>query len=108
MQIFHLKIRPVIILTTAILLAGNSNITFAGNPFNGAPLYMRHCANCHGDNGQSKMLNVPNFARGEGVMQSDQQLLATIKSGKGTMPGFLGLLKDEEILDIIAHIRTLF
>ena len=45
---------------------------------------------------------------GQGLMKSDQQLLAFVKKGKLVMPGFNGVLSDEEILDIIAYIRTFF
>ena len=98
-----------IILSVALLLAwcyaGN---VVAGNPFKGKPLYERHCAECHADSGSTKMENASNFKQAEGLMVPDAQLLMTIKAGKGVMPGYQGLLKDEEILNIIAHLRTLF
>jgi cytochrome c6 len=93
-----------------ILLAiGVVPSTHAGNPFSGKDPYLKHCASCHGERGESKMLGVPNFSRGEVVISStDPMLLHTIKRGKGTMPGYQGILKDQEILDIIAYLRTLF
>ncbi len=98
-----------IIISAVILLvwcfAGNA---VAGNPFKGKPLYERHCAECHADSGSTKMENASNFKQAKGLMVPDAQLLMTIKSGKGMMSGYQGLLKDEEIMDIIAYLRTLF
>lgn len=82
---------------------------YAGNPFNGKTPYVKFCVVCHGERGESKLIGVPNFARGEVVVSStDPMLLSTIKNGKGVMPGFQGQLKDAEILDIISYLRTLY
>lgn len=92
-----------------LLGLGMAPAAHAGNPFSGKEPYLKHCAGCHGERGESKMLGVPNFSRGEVVISNiDSTLLQSIKRGKGTMPGFQGLLKDQEILDIIAYLRTLF
>jgi len=73
----------------------------------GASLYTTHCAVCHGANGQPVMPGAPNFRRMESLMRPDMQLLPAIKNGKGGMPGFFGILRDQEILDVIAYLRTL-
>jgi mono/diheme cytochrome c family protein len=92
-----------------IFLAGYAAPACAGNPFAGKDIYLKHCAGCHGERGESKLIGVPNFSRGEVIISStDPMLLATIKQGKGTMPGFRGLLKDAQLLDVIAYMRTLF
>ena len=31
----------------------------------------------------------------------------TIRTGKGAMPGFFGVLREREILDVVAYLRTL-
>ncbi len=81
----------------------------AGNPFAGKDLYVKHCSNCHGERGESKLIGVPNFSHGEVIISStDPMLLESIKMGKGTMPAFRGLLKDTELLDVIAYMRTFF
>jgi cytochrome c6 len=33
--------------------------------------------------------------------------MSAIRNGKGTMPGYFGVLRDREILDVIAYLRTL-
>lgn len=83
-------------------------ITVAGDPAKGRGTYAAHCSGCHGPNGAPTMPNIPNFTLGQGMMKSDPEIMAFVKKGKTVMPGFEGVLKDEEILDVIAHIRTLF
>lgn len=53
------------------------------------------------------MPNAANFALGESLMQPDSKLVAFVKVGKNSMPGFQGVLKENEIMDVIAFIRTL-
>lgn len=97
------------LIAGAALLFSGAHMAWAGNPFNGKPLYLKHCASCHGERGESKMLGVPNFSRGEIIISStDPMLVNSIKQGKGVMPGYQGLIKDADILDIIAYMRTLF
>jgi cytochrome c6 len=73
----------------------------------GGTLYSLHCAVCHGNNGTPVMPGAPNFRRMEGLMRPDMQLMISIRSGKNAMPGFFGVLREREILDVIAYLRTL-
>lgn len=86
------------------LLAGNGQ---AADLVRGGQLYAQHCAACHGANGLAVLPGAPNFARQERLAQPDPVLLNSVKRGRGPMPGFLSILKDQEILDIIAYVRTL-
>ena len=79
----------------------------AADPRAGAKTYEQHCVNCHGAGGQGNMPGIPNFARGEGLLQSNDKLLAAIENGKGIMPAYRGLLSTQEIRDVIAHLRTM-
>jgi cytochrome c6 len=72
----------------------------------GAGLYTTHCAVCHGVNGTPVMPGSPNFRRMESLMRPDMQLVTAIRNGKGAMPGYFGILRDREILDVIAYLRT--
>lgn len=91
-------------LTLSIMVG---NVAYAGNPLNGAGIYVLHCQRCHGSGGQSVMPGMPNFTRGEGLLQPDDNLVSTIRAGRGIMPAYNGLLEYDEILDVIAYIRTL-
>lgn len=73
----------------------------------GRSLYSTHCAICHGESGSPVMPGAPNFRRMESLMRPDMQLMASIRNGKGAMPGYFGILREREILDVIAHLRTL-
>ena len=83
-------------------------VAMAGDPAKGRSIYASRCSGCHGANGNPTMPAVPNFSMGQGMMKSDRELVSFIKKGKVVMPGFEGVITDEEILDVIAHIRTLF
>jgi len=74
----------------------------------GRKIYQQHCVICHGDDGGGSMAGAPDFKRGQGLMQSDQALLTRIRSGKNACPAFRGILDEQEVLDVIAYIRTLF
>jgi cytochrome c6 len=73
----------------------------------GRTLYSTHCAVCHGENGTPVMPGTPNFRRMETLMRPDMQVMTAIRSGKGAMPGYFGILRDREILDVVAYMRTL-
>ena len=73
----------------------------------GGTLYAGHCAACHGSSGTPVMPGAPNFRRLESLLRPDAQLLNAIRSGRGAMPAFFGVLRDREILDVIAYLRTL-
>lgn len=79
----------------------------AADVFRGGDLYRRHCAQCHGDDGRPVMPTAPDFTRRERLLQPDPVLLQTLRTGKGAMPGYQGLLRDRDLLDVIAFLRTL-
>lgn len=79
----------------------------AGDVLAGADLYRRHCANCHGPDGRPVLPTAPDFSRPTALLKPDLTLLAAIRSGRGAMPAYNGQLRDREILDIVAHLRTL-
>lgn len=80
---------------------------YASNAFNGKPLYEKHCADCHEESGKTWVPTAPNFRKREKLNMPDNMLVTPIMFGKGTMPAFKGILKDKEIMDVIAYIRTL-
>jgi cytochrome c6 len=94
-------------MLAALLLAGFAGTAGAADIAKGGTLYATHCANCHGANGRPVMPGTPDFRRMQGLMRPDAQLLNSIRAGKGTMPSYFGVLRDREILDIVAYLRTL-
>lgn len=94
-------------MALAFLLALAAGHARAADIQRGGTLYATHCAMCHGASGTPVMPGAPNFRRMESLMRPDLQLLASIRNGKGAMPGYLGVLRDREILDVVAYLRTL-
>lgn len=81
-----------------------------GDPMNGATLYETNCAVCHGDNGQGGGDGVfPALYPNQFVQENtNAELVKFIQEGReGTaMAGFEGRLNEDEIADIVAHLRT--
>lgn len=73
----------------------------------GAQLYKTHCAGCHGGDGRPVMPTAPDFSRPASLLKPDLALLGVVRTGSGPMPGYQGRLRDADILDIVAHLRTL-
>jgi len=94
-------------LLVAVFLAVLPRNSYAGDIVNGSKLYAQYCVTCHGADGVNVMPDAPNFANSERLLRPDQFILAAIKEGANAMPSFQGLLKDQEILDVISYLRTL-
>jgi len=81
-----------------------------GDPVNGASLYATNCAACHGAEGEGggggtfPILQPNEFIQ----MNTNADLVEFIQDGReGTaMAGFEGRLTEQEIADIVAHLRT--
>jgi len=99
--------QPLFLLSGMFLSLVFCQTLYAADPLLGGKLYQSHCINCHGANGAGEIPNVPDFSRGENLLQPDNALLETVKSGKGMMPAFRGMFTDDEIRDVIAYVRTL-
>lgn len=96
--------RIAVSIALALLAATGAH---ASDALRGGEIYQKHCAYCHGNNGRPVLPVAPDFSRQERLLQPDPALLASIRVGRGAMPGFQGLLRDRDILDVIAHLRTL-
>lgn len=94
-------------LFCAVMLVVSSSTALAEDLVKGQRLYLMHCAGCHGEKGVSVNPEAPNFARGEQLFQPDSALLDVVRSGGNAMPAFIGILQDDEILDVITYARTL-
>ena len=81
---------------------------WAANTQQGEQIYRANCAMCHGTQGISTMASAPSFKRGVGLFKSDFALLNRIKNGKNACPAYIGILRDQQIFDVIAYMRTLY
>ncbi len=93
--------RVFLVTLAAPLSAGAADV------MKGAELYRQHCAGCHGGDGRPVMPMAPDFSRPNALLKPDLTLLDAIRAGKGAMPAYRGQLRDRDILDIVAHLRTL-
>ncbi len=92
-----------------------------GNPAKGKELYAKHCAGCHGPTGKgdgpaAKAINPkPNDLTNKAYMAGlkDQYLFDLIQKGGAAVgkspliPPFGSKMKDGEIRDLIAYVKTL-
>jgi len=93
------------ILTANAVISSN---TLAADFFNGEKVYQKYCQSCHGVKGRGGIGGAPNFARGQGLMTADHNLYQAIDRGKNAMPAFRGVLKEEELYDVITYIRSFY
>jgi len=99
---------PKLISLLFFILLQSPSLVQAANTNEGKKLYDRNCAMCHGTQGTSTMANAPDFKHGEGIFKSDFALQKHILKGKNACPAFIGLLKQQQIFDVIAYLRTLY
>ena len=78
-----------------------------GDPLRGVDLYRQHCSACHGAGGKPVLPTAPDFTRPTALLKPDLALMASIRQGRGAMPAYDGVLRERDILDIVAHLRTL-
>lgn len=92
------------LLAAGLLCAAGAQAADVGN---GNSLYDKHCALCHGAKGAPTWPGTPDFRRAANLMKPDAQLHSAIRYGKGAMPGYLGVLKEADLRDLTAYLRTL-
>lgn len=101
--------RPLLMtLVLFAALVGPAQVLAAGDIFRGKELYQQKCASCHGADGKPAMLGIPDFSRGEAVLKTYEELAEVVRSGRGMMPGFRSQMKDQDVFDVVAFIKTLF
>ncbi len=86
------------------------------DPQAGKSIYMQHCVNCHGENGDgkgpdTKFLTVKpaNFHSNESRSKTDWELMTIITFGVAYSPmhGWSNRLNEQERWDVLSYIRLL-
>ena len=96
------------LVTIAVSIVAVSMATPLLAQTSGATIYKAKCQMCHlADGTGNKGMKVPSFLSPATVKESNADLIAVTKNGKGKMPAYAGKLTDPEIKDVIAHVRTL-
>ncbi|MGA2100563.1 MAG: cytochrome c [Candidatus Sulfotelmatobacter sp.] len=99
----HLSFRMGLIT----LMAGFALCASSAIAQDAASTYKAKCAMCHGADGKGGKMGTRDFASADVKAESDAQLVDIVTKGKGKMPSYSGKLKDTEIKDLVAYIRTL-
>jgi cytochrome c6 len=102
------QITHAVTIGLAVLLA--SVTSFAQTP--GADTYKAKCQMCHAADGSGstpagKAMKALPFNSPDVAKESDADLIAVIKNGKGKMPAFAGKISDSQVTDVVAYIHTL-
>ncbi|MBN4063257.1 cytochrome c [Cardiobacterium sp. AH-315-I02] len=77
-----------------------------GDFFKGQTIYATYCQACHGSNGRGTLAGTPDFRRSHALMKADAQLYEIILNGRIIMPGFRGVLKNDDMYDVISYLRS--
>jgi len=111
----------LLLVTTVLMGIGNARMSGKGDAQAGAAIYKQNCLRCHGEQGKgdgpaSKILNPkPHDLSDKPFMAklSDEDLFKVIAKGGAavgkakTMPAYEGKLKEKEINDLVAFVRSL-
>ena len=112
---------PILLMTLCTLVLGTAVFARAADVEQGKKLFGQFCASCHGQSGKgdgpaAAALNPkPRDHTDKEYMSklSDDDLLKVIKNGGASvgksplMPPWGASLKDDQIKDVIAYVRTL-
>lgn len=98
-------------LTIALACSAVAMCTSAAAAQDAASTYKAKCAMCHGPDGKGSAMGakmgVHDFTSADVQKETDAQLTEIISKGKNKMPAYDGKLKDTEIKDLVAYIRSL-
>jgi cytochrome c6 len=94
-------------LLLCVLLVTGATSAWAADPGRGQQVYATHCALCHGENGRAVWPGTPDFKRTSVLLKPDAQLLSAIRKGRGAMPAYAGVIRDRDMPDLVAYLRTL-
>ncbi len=106
----------VMVLCAGFLASSWVSAQPRGNPKSGQAIYEQHCLRCHGStldgngpDGQYLIVAPTNFQSPRSRTKTDWELLVTISNGALFTPmhGFRAKLSDDQMLDVLAYIRTM-
>ena len=96
-----------VVLVTLLACGLIALCALPANAQDAAATYKSKCAMCHGPDGKGGKMGTRDFGSPEVKAETDAQLTEIISKGKGKMPAYDGKLKDSEIKDLVAFIRSL-
>jgi mono/diheme cytochrome c family protein len=111
----------LLLVTVVVMGIGNARMNGKGDAQTGTAVYKQHCLRCHGEQGKgdgpaARILKPkPHDLTDKQFMAklSDEDLFKTIAKGGAavgkakTMPAYESKLKEKEINDVVAFVRSL-
>jgi quinoprotein glucose dehydrogenase len=101
---------PALDRETGILYVNANDVAWTGaltentGEHNAQSIYLSQCGVCHGEQRKGSPPAIPSLV-GVGDRMTPQQIAATIKSGKGRMPGFPNLT-DEQMFALVDYLTS--
>ncbi len=104
MKLLSLRLSLAILLVCGVMAVCSSSAAAQ----DAAATYKSKCAMCHGADGKGGKMGTKDFASPDIQGMTDAQLADIITKGKAPkMPAYGDKLKDSDIKDLVAYIRTL-
>ncbi len=105
-----MKVKSQLGLALVVMMAASTITAAAQN--SGEATYKAKCQMCHAADGSGstpagKAMKAMPLTSPAIMKESDADLIAVTKNGKGKMPAYAAKLSDAQIKDVIAYIRTL-
>lgn len=103
MKLLSLRMSLAILLACGVMAICSSGAAAQ----DAASTYKAKCAMCHGADGKGGKMGTKDFASPEIQGMTDAQLADVISKGKAPkMPAYGDKLKESDIKDLVAYIRT--
>jgi mono/diheme cytochrome c family protein len=101
-------IRSMAVLAATVCLAGSMGFAQSA----GEAVYKANCASCHGSTGTpsagiAKMMGVKPSTDPDYKKESEADMIASVKNGKGKMKAMSPKLTDAQIKDAVDYFRSL-
>jgi cytochrome c6 len=103
-KLLSLRLSLAILLACGVMAVCSSSAAAQ----DAAATYKSRCAMCHGADGKGGKMGTKDFASPDIQGMTDAQLTEVVTKGKPPkMPAYGDKLKDSDIKDLVAYIRTL-
>ena len=101
------KFRSQLVLALLVFMAGTVGFAQA----TGEAVYKASCQSCHGSSGTpnpgiAKMMGVKPANDPDYKKESEDQMITSVKDGKGKMKPFAAKLTDAQIKDAVTYFRS--
>ena len=80
----------------------------APDPNYGERTYKTFCAGCHSANGEGSELGTSFAGDKSRLVKSDEELIKSIRDGKGGMPAFSWLFTEDQVAEVVKYLKETF